>query len=79
MDRLLDTLASWKPFSAVVVGDFMLDQLVYGNAERLAADAPVPVLHVVKTENRPGGAANLCLDLVALKGNVEIVATGALA
>jgi D-beta-D-heptose 7-phosphate kinase/D-beta-D-heptose 1-phosphate adenosyltransferase len=73
MDRLLETLGSWKPFSAVVVGDFMLDQLVYGNAERLAADAPVPVLHVVRTENRPGGAANLCLDLVALKGNVEAV------
>lgn len=73
MDRLLDTLAAWKPFSAVVVGDYMLDQLVYGNAERLAADAPVPVLHVVKTDNRPGGAANVCLDLVALKGNVEAV------
>jgi D-beta-D-heptose 7-phosphate kinase/D-beta-D-heptose 1-phosphate adenosyltransferase len=73
MDRLLEQLAGWKPFAAVVVGDFMLDQLVYGNAERLAADAPVPVLHVVRTENRPGGAANVCLDLVALRGNVEAV------
>lgn len=73
MDRMLDQLAAWKPFSAVVVGDFMLDQLVYGNAERLAADAPVPVLHVVRTDNRPGGAANVCLDLVALRGNVDAV------
>lgn len=73
MNRLLDTLSRWKTFSAVVVGDFMLDQLIYGNAERLAADAPVPVLHVARTDNRPGGAANVCLDLVALKGNVEAV------
>ncbi|QOI99487.1 MAG: D-glycero-beta-D-manno-heptose 1-phosphate adenylyltransferase [Phycisphaeraceae bacterium] len=71
MDRLLDSLAGWKPFSALVVGDFMLDQLVYGNAERLSADAPVPVLHVVRCEDRPGGSANVCLDLAALKGNVE--------
>jgi D-beta-D-heptose 7-phosphate kinase/D-beta-D-heptose 1-phosphate adenosyltransferase len=78
MDRMLDQLAAWKPFSAVVVGDYMLDQLIYGNAERLAADAPVPVLHVAKIDNRPGGAANVCLDLVALKGNVEAVGvTGA--
>jgi len=73
MNRLLETLARWRPFSAVVVGDFMLDQLIYGNAERLAADAPVPILHAVRTDNRPGGAANVCLDLVALKGNVEAV------
>ncbi len=73
MDRLIESLGSWKPFSALVVGDFMLDQHVYGNAERLSADAPVPILNVVRSENRPGGAANVCLDLVALKGAAEAV------
>jgi D-beta-D-heptose 7-phosphate kinase/D-beta-D-heptose 1-phosphate adenosyltransferase len=71
VEALLRTLDAWKPFSAIVVGDYMLDQLIYGNAERLAADAPVPVLHVVRTDNRPGGAANVCLDLIALKARVE--------
>lgn len=70
MDTLLQALSCWKPFHALVVGDFMLDQLVYGDAERLSADAPVPILHVRRTENRPGGAANVCLDLVALKATV---------
>ncbi|MDI1289726.1 MAG: PfkB family carbohydrate kinase, partial [bacterium] len=70
MDTLLQALSQWKPFHALVVGDFMLDQLIYGDAERLSADAPVPILHVRRTENRPGGAANVCLDLVALKGTV---------
>jgi len=70
MDTLLETLDAWKPFRAVVLGDLMLDELVYGEAERLSADAPVPILRVVRTERRPGGAANLCLDLAAMKGEV---------
>jgi len=70
MDALLSHLASWRPFRALVVGDFMLDQLLYGDAERLSADAPVPILHVRKREDRPGGAANVCLDLAALQGHV---------
>jgi len=49
----------------------MLDQLQYGDADRLSADAPVPVLHIKRTEDRPGGAANVCLDLVAMRGSVR--------
>lgn len=70
MDQLLAKLANWSPFSALVVGDFMLDQLVYGDAERLSADAPVPVLQVRRHESTPGGAGNLCADLAAMKGRV---------
>ncbi len=70
MNELLDRLGSWKAFRAVVVGDFMLDQLVFGDAERLSQDAPVPVLRVVRQEDRAGGAANLCLDLAAMRGRV---------
>lgn len=71
MSLLLDRLASWKPFTALVVGDFMLDELVHGNVDRLANDAPVPVMHVQKTEQRPGGAANVGLDLAAMRGTVK--------
>ena len=73
MEYLLESLANWKPFTAIVVGDFMLDQLLYGDAERLSADAPVPVLDVRRHENRAGGAANVCLDLVAMGGRVHAV------
>jgi len=51
----------------------MLDELVFGDAERLSADAPVPVLRVSYTERRAGGAANLCLALAALGGKVSAV------
>src|SRR4051812_28129951 len=71
MSTLLEHLAAWKPFTAIVVGDFMLDQLVYGNADRLSPEAPVPVLHVQRNEDRAGGAANVCLDLVAMRATVH--------
>lgn len=73
MSTLLDHLSRWRPFTAIVVGDFMLDQLVYGNADRLSPEAPVPVLHVQRSEDRPGGAANVCLDLAAMRGTVHAV------
>jgi D-beta-D-heptose 7-phosphate kinase/D-beta-D-heptose 1-phosphate adenosyltransferase len=71
LNNLLDKLANWRPFTALVVGDFMLDQLVYGDAERLSPDAPVPVLLARRTEDRPGGSANVCLNLAALGATVE--------
>lgn len=73
MPSLLHTLAAWRSFDVLVVGDFMLDQLVFGDAERLTADAPVPVLHVRRTEERAGGAASVCADLAALGARVHAV------
>jgi D-beta-D-heptose 7-phosphate kinase / D-beta-D-heptose 1-phosphate adenosyltransferase len=69
--ELLNHLSRWKPFRALVVGDFMLDQQLFGDAERLSADAPVPILHVRNRVETPGGAANVCLDLKALRGEVR--------
>jgi D-beta-D-heptose 7-phosphate kinase / D-beta-D-heptose 1-phosphate adenosyltransferase len=71
MNDLLEQLNDFQPFRAIVVGDFMLDEFVYGDAERMSADAPVPVLRARRTETSPGGAANLCLDLAALGGTVH--------
>lgn len=74
MTDLLSRLEAWKPFTALVVGDFILDELVYGDAERLSPDAPVPVLLVKRREHRPGGAANVCMDLAAL--HAKVIALG---
>ncbi len=73
MDTLLAALSEWKPFNAIVIGDFMLDQLLKGAATRLSPDAPVPVLHVKEQQSQPGGAANLTLDLIALHGRVSVL------
>ena len=73
MTALLKALSDWRPFNVIVVGDLMLDQLIYGDAERMTADAPVPVLAVNRTEQMPGGAANVCLNLIAMHGSVSVV------
>jgi D-beta-D-heptose 7-phosphate kinase/D-beta-D-heptose 1-phosphate adenosyltransferase len=42
--------------SIVVVGDCLLDVDVWGTAERLSPDAPVPVVEVQASTERAGGA-----------------------
>ncbi len=70
MSTLLKRLEAYAPFKAMVVGDYMLDQSVYGAAERLSHDAPVPVLKASRFEDTPGGAANVALALKELKADV---------
>lgn len=70
-NALIAQLDRWQPIRVLVVGDFMLDRHTYGNAQRLSPDAPVPVLHVEKQTQTPGGAANVCLDLAALQCHVQ--------
>src|SRR6185436_21176926 len=46
----------------VLVGDLMLDRYLYGDAERVSPEAPVPVLHYQSEEFRLGGAANVAAN-----------------
>ncbi len=46
-----------------VVGDIMLDAYIYGHVDRISPEAPVPVLLVNKEEQRPGGAANVAMNI----------------
>lgn len=50
----------------LVVGDFMLDRYVFGDAERISPEAPVPVLRVVERQDRVGGAGSVALNVAAL-------------
>ena len=63
---LVGLLDRWQTRKVVVAGDFMLDHYIYGHAERLSPDAPVPVLAMQREEFQAGGASNVCLDLRAL-------------
>ena len=42
----------------LVVGDVMLDRYWFGSVDRISPEAPVPVVRISKTDERPGGAAN---------------------
>jgi len=56
----------FKNIKVLVVGDVMVDAYYFGKVERISPEAPVPVVAVEKKENRPGGAANVAMNLVAL-------------
>jgi D-beta-D-heptose 7-phosphate kinase / D-beta-D-heptose 1-phosphate adenosyltransferase len=62
----------------VVVGDALLDRDLDGRAERLAPDAPVPVVDDPTERPRPGGAA-LAATLAGLLDRREVVLVTALA
>ncbi|MBI2969417.1 MAG: bifunctional D-glycero-beta-D-manno-heptose-7-phosphate kinase/D-glycero-beta-D-manno-heptose 1-phosphate adenylyltransferase HldE [Gammaproteobacteria bacterium] len=50
----------------VVIGDVILDRYVHGTTTRISPEAPVPVVRVESTEERPGGAANVAMNIRAL-------------
>jgi D-beta-D-heptose 7-phosphate kinase/D-beta-D-heptose 1-phosphate adenosyltransferase len=73
-EQLLKTIGNLGAPKILVVGDFMLDVYVYGDAVRISPEAPVPVLKVTETEYRCGGAASVAADLAAL--GAEAVCVG---
>src|SRR6195952_5335544 len=50
----------------LVVGDLMLDRYILGEVDRISPEAPVPVLRHVQRYERPGGAANVAMNLAGL-------------
>lgn len=71
--RLIEFIENLAPSRVVLVGDLMLDRYLYGNAERLSPEAPVPVLHYQREELRLGGAGGVAADLAALGAEVRVV------
>ena len=57
----------------LIVGDVMLDRYWFGNVGRISPEAPVPVVHVTRTEERPGGAANVARNCVALGAEARLL------
>lgn len=65
------------PFTAsarvLVVGDVMLDRYWFGEVSRISPEAPVPIVHVRRTEERPGGAANVARNIASLGGQASLL------
>jgi D-beta-D-heptose 7-phosphate kinase/D-beta-D-heptose 1-phosphate adenosyltransferase len=66
-------LADFSAARVLVVGDLMLDRYWYGNTSRISPEAPVPVVHVERSENRVGGAGNVALNVAALEATVSVM------
>ncbi len=56
-----------------MVGDVMLDRYLFGSTDRISPEAPVPVVHVHETDERPGGAANVAVNLVSLGVSTQLI------
>ncbi len=67
-----DLFQRFKELKVVVVGDIMVDTYWWGQVERISPEAPVPVVALQKRENRPGGAANVALNLQSLGAAVQL-------
>jgi rfaE bifunctional protein kinase chain/domain len=57
----------------LVVGDVMLDRYWFGEVDRISPEAPVPVVKISRSEERPGGAANVARNGAALGAPVTLL------
>ncbi len=57
----------------LVVGDVMLDRYWFGDVSRISPEAPVPVVHVTRNEDRIGGAGNVARNAAALGAQVTLL------
>jgi rfaE bifunctional protein kinase chain/domain len=65
--------SSLRRARVLVVGDVMLDRYWYGDVSRISPEAPVPVVKFGRSEERPGGAANVARNAAALGARVTLL------
>ena len=66
-------LPNYSDSGVLIIGDVMLDRYWYGPTGRISPEAPVPVVKVENNEERPGGAANVAMNIASLGGHAHIV------
>jgi len=71
-DALRSLFTDIFSLNILVVGDLILDNYIWGSVSRISPEAPVPVIHVQKKENRLGGAGNVAANLASLGSKVTL-------
>jgi len=71
MLNALDNLAQAR---VAIIGDVRLDRYWFGKVDRISPEAPVPVVQVRREEERPGGAANVALNVLSLGAEAHLLA-----
>ena len=66
--RLFDLIDAFRGLRIAVVGDFLVDEFIYGEISRVSREAPVLILNYSSTEIVPGGAGNAANNVAALGG-----------
>ena len=73
MKELKNIIKKFNQANILIIGDLILDEYIWGNADRISPEAPVPVVWAGKREFIPGGAANVANNIRSLDGKVSIV------
>ena len=63
----------WASKRLLVVGDVMLDKYIWGEVGRISPEAPVPVVRGIREDEKPGGAANVAMNIACLGAQVGVV------
>jgi D-beta-D-heptose 7-phosphate kinase/D-beta-D-heptose 1-phosphate adenosyltransferase len=72
MQSMLE-LPPLKPVRILVVGELVLDRYLWGEVSRISPEAPIPVLHVNRREERCGNAAFVCANLAAFGASAVVL------
>ncbi len=65
----------FKKIKALVIGDLMIDEYLWGKVDRISPEAPVPVVCIEKESSLLGGAGNVIHNLVAMGAKVSAIGT----
>ncbi|XKM13001.1 bifunctional D-glycero-beta-D-manno-heptose-7-phosphate kinase/D-glycero-beta-D-manno-heptose 1-phosphate adenylyltransferase HldE [Orbaceae bacterium ac157xtp] len=66
-------LPKFDAADVLIVGDIMLDRYWHGATNRISPEAPVPVVKIESLEERPGGAANVAINVTSLGGKARLI------
>ncbi len=72
LNRLYKILSAIKRTKILVIGDLILDHYIFGDAQRLSPEAPVPVVWANREDFLLGGASNVAHNVVSLGGKSTI-------
>jgi len=68
--KLEGIVSQFSKARILVVGDFILDEFIWGSVSRISPEAPVPVVKVDRESFMPGGSLNVAHNVSTLKGKV---------
>ncbi|MEA3328231.1 MAG: D-glycero-beta-D-manno-heptose-7-phosphate kinase [Candidatus Omnitrophota bacterium] len=68
--RFKRIISKFNRAKVLVIGDFMLDEFIWGEVSRISPEAPVPVVKVNSKSFMPGGALNVVNNISMLGGRV---------
>ena len=73
-EKLISSIKRLADAKVLVVGDLALDEMIYGDAERISREAPVLILQHTKTKHILGGASNAAHNVATLNnGKIGVI------